>query len=178
MFTTRRKSWNRNWRRLAEIVVADAGPLIAFARLDLLSLLPEILGRIIVPDMVLKECLHIPARPDAVAIKSAVDVGVLTVQVSNDTHLEGLSPSLGAGEQAAISIALNIDCAVLMDDKLARRAATHLGLQVIGTGGVLIKARQMGRISEVAPLLEQLRTKGYHLSSGLIARILQYTGEA
>ena len=178
MFTTRRKSWKRNSKRLAEIVIADAGPLIAFAHLELLSLLPEILGRIIVPDKVLQECLHIPTRQDAVSIKSAVDMGVLTVQVSNDTPLEGLSSSLGAGEQSAISPALRLDCAVLMDDKLARRAASHLGLRVIGTGGVLIKARQMGRISEVAPLLEKLRAKGYHLSSGLISRILQYTGEA
>lgn len=163
---------------MAETVVADAGPLIAFAHLDLLPLLPEILGRIIVPDIVLQECLYIPSRPDAVMIKSALDEGVLTVQASNDTPLEGLSSSLGAGEQSAISIALTLDCAVLMDDKLARRAASHLGLQVIGTGGVLIKARQLDRIPAVAPLLEQLRAKGYHLSPGLIASILQYTGEA
>jgi len=162
---------------LAEIVVADAGPLIAFAHLDRLSLLPEILGRIIVPDIVLQECLYIPSRPDAVMIKTAVDEGALIVQASNDTPLEGLSSSLGVGEQSAISIALTLDCAVLMDDKLARRAASHLGLRVIGTGGVLIKARQMNRIPEVAPLLENLRAKGYHLSSGLITRILQITGE-
>ncbi len=162
---------------MAEIVVADAGPLIAFAHLDRLSLLAEILGRIIVPDSVLQECLYIPSRPDAVMIKSAVDEGVLTVQVSNDAPLEGLSSSLGIGEQSAISIALTLDCAVLVDDKLARRAASYLGLRVIGTGGVLIKARQMNRIPEVAPLLETLRTKGYHLSSGLIDRILQMTGE-
>lgn len=163
---------------MAETVVADAGPLIAFAHLDLFSLLPEILGHIIVPDIVLQECLYIPSRPDAVMIKSALDEGVLTVQAYNDAPLEGLSSSLGAGEQSAISIALTLDCAVLMDDKLARRAASHMGLRVIGTGGVLIKARQMDRIPEVAPLLEQLHAKGYHLSPGLIASILQYTGEA
>ncbi len=162
---------------MAETVVADAGPLIAFAHLDLLSLLPEILGRVIVPDIVLQECLHIPSRLDAMMIKSAADGGVLTVQASNETSLEGLSSSLGAGEQSAISIALALGCAVLMDDKLARRAASHLGLRVIGTGGVLIKARKMDRIPEVAPLLEQLRAKGYHLSPGLIASILQHTGE-
>lgn len=178
MFAIRRKSWKRNWKQLAEIIVADAGPLIAFAHLNLLSLLPEILGRIIVPDIVLQECLYIPSRPDAVFIKSAVNEGVLTVQTHNDAPLEGLSSSLGAGEQSAISIALTLDCAVFMDDKLARRAASHLGLRVIGTGGVLIKARKMDRIPEVAPLLEQLRAKRYHLSSGLVASILQHTGES
>jgi len=107
---------------LAEIVVADAGPLIAFARLDRLSLLPEVLGRIIVPDIVLQECLYIPSRPDAVMIQSALDKGVLTVQASTDAALEGLSSSLGAGEQSAIVMALTLDCAVLMDDTLAWRA--------------------------------------------------------
>ncbi len=163
---------------MAEVVVADTGPLIAFAHLDRLSLLPEILGRIIVPDIVLQECLYIPSRPDAMIIKSAVDEGVLTVQASHDTPLEGLSSSLGVGEQSAISIALTLDCAVLMDDKLARRAASHLGLRVIGTGGVLIKAKQMNHIPEVAPLLGKLLAKGYHLSPALIASILQHTGEA
>jgi len=163
--------------QLAETVVADAGPLIAFAHLNLLSLLPEILGRTIVPGIVLQECLYIPSRPDAMIIKSAVDEGVLTVQASNEIQLEGLSSSLGAGEQSAISIALTLDCAVLMDEKLARRAASHLGLRVIGTGGVLIKARKMDLITEVAPLLEQLRAKGYYLSSGLVTSILRHTGE-
>ena len=77
MFTTRRKSWKRNWKRSAEIIVADAGPLIVFAHLELISLLPEMLGRVIVPYTVLQECLHISTRPDAVSIKSAVDMGVL-----------------------------------------------------------------------------------------------------
>jgi len=163
---------------LAETVVADAGPLIAFAHLELLPLLPELLGRVIVPVSVLQECLYIPTRPDAVTIQAALDEGVLVAQATTDTPLEGLSSSLGAGEQSAISLALSLECAVLMDDRLARRAARHLGLRVIGTGGVLIKARQSGLIPEVGPLLEQLCAKGYRLSSGLIATILQYAGEA
>jgi len=79
----------------------------------------------------------------------------------------GLSSSLGAGEQSAISLALRLDCAVLIDDKLARRAASHLGLRVIGTGGVLIKARQMGLISEAAPLDELAGFLQCYLSKGL-----------
>jgi len=102
----------------------------------------------------------------------------LVAQASTDTPLEGLSSSLGTGEQSVLSLVLALECAVLMDDRPARRAARHPGLSVIGTGGVLIKARQKGLIPEVVPLLERLRTKGYHLSSGLIAMILQYAGEA
>jgi predicted nucleic acid-binding protein len=41
-------------------------------------------------------------------------------------------PGLGAGEQAAIRLAQQLGCQVLMDDKLARRAAASAGLSVIG----------------------------------------------
>ena len=46
---------------MGRTVVADAGPLIAFARLDLLALLPEMLGTLLVPEVVLNECLYVLA---------------------------------------------------------------------------------------------------------------------
>jgi len=42
---------------LNKIVVADAGPLIAFAKLELLSLFPEVQGKVLVPEAVLNECV-------------------------------------------------------------------------------------------------------------------------
>ena len=68
-------------------------------------------------------------------------------------------------------------CPVLIDDRLARQFATSQGLTVIGTAGVLIKAKQMGLIAEVAPLLSALGSKGYYFSSTLIDRIKVISGE-
>jgi len=159
------------------VVVADTGPLIAFARLDLLALLPEMLGTLLVPEVVLDECLYVPARPDAQAIQQAADAGLLEIRAEQQTAADDWPFALGAGEQAAIRLAQQLGCHVLMDDKLARRAAASVGLGVIGTAGVLIQAKRLAKIEAVAPLLRTLQASGYHLAPNLVAGILQLTGE-
>jgi predicted nucleic acid-binding protein len=59
---------------LAEIVVADAGPLIAFRRLDKFSLLGAIFDRVIVPQAVYDETRSCPQTPDASAIRAAAQI--------------------------------------------------------------------------------------------------------
>jgi len=156
-----------------QLIVADAGPLIAFARLDLLALLPEMFGTLLVPEVVLNECLHIPTRQDAKVILQARDTGLLEIRRDQLAAVGGNPPALGAGELVAIRLAQSLNCLVLMDDKLARRVAASVGLRVIGTAGVLVKAKQQAKISAVVPLLHILQTSGYHLA----ADILQLAGE-
>jgi len=162
---------------LDKIIVADTGPLIAFAHLDIYSILPSILGTIIVPRVVLAECLFVPSRPDAVVIQSAVDNGQLKIDDGINVVDTELSPSLGNGEQAAIQWAKELKCPVLLDDKLPRRVAQSQGLLVIGTAGVLIKAKKGGKINTIAPFLEKLQREGYHLSPRLVTQILALAGE-
>ena len=162
---------------MTKIIVADAGPLIAFAHLELFAQLPSIVGTIIVPKTVLSECLYVPSRPDAEVIQSAKDKGWLTLDDRELLLDADLSPSLGEGEQAAIQLAKELKCPVLLDDKVARGIAHSLGLSVIGTAGVLIKGKQMGQIVAVAPLLDRLQENGYYFSAGLIAEILKRVAE-
>lgn len=68
-------------------------------------------------------------------------------------------------------------CPVLMDDKLARRAAKLVGLKIVGTAGVLLKAKQIGRLSRVKPSLELLQSRGYRLSPVLMEEVLSLAGE-
>ncbi|MCF6210265.1 MAG: hypothetical protein L3J88_14520 [Gammaproteobacteria bacterium] len=147
------------------VVVADTGPLIAFARLDLLALLPDMLGILLVPDVVLSECLYVPSRPDAKAIQRAMDAGLLEIRAAQFSLADDWPSALGMGEQAAIHLAQKLGCQILMDDKLARRTAASMELHVIGTAEVLIKAKRLARIEAVAPLLHTLQASGYHLGT-------------
>jgi len=158
-------------------VVTDAGPLIAFARMNLLVLLPEMFGTLIVPEAVLNECLHVPTRPDAMLIQQAVDAGLLDIHLDQTVNTEDWAPALGAGERAAICLAQALDCPVLLDDRLARRVATSVKLKLIGTAGMLVKAKQQKRIKAVAPLLHTLQISGYHLAPELLEHILRLAGE-
>jgi len=164
---------------LAEIVVADAGPLIAFGRLDKFSLLGAIFDRVIVPQAVYQEIQSRPELPDAVAIRAAARSDSLTVDASTPGRpdLPG-EIELGEGEAAAIALAAKLGLGVLMDDLQGRSAAALLNLRVIGTVGVLTLARERGMIPALAPLLQDLRASGYYLSDALIEAALQRVGES
>jgi predicted nucleic acid-binding protein len=162
---------------LNKVIVADSGPLIAFAHLEFLAQLPSIVGTVIVPKAVFLECIYVPSRPDAIAIQFASDNGWITVD-SRELLLDtDISPTLGEGEKAAIQLAKELNCPLLLDDKIARRIAQSSGLSVIGTAGVLLKGKQMSLISAVAPLIDKLQSNGYYFSSALVAEILNRAGE-
>ena len=164
---------------MVEIVVADAGPLIAFGRLDKFSVLGAIFDRVIVPQVVYEETQLRPAVPDASAIRAAVQGGTLTLDASapGRPDLPG-EVELGEGEAAAIALATKLGHGVLVDDLQGRSAAYMLKLRVIGSIGVLILAKQRGLIPALAPLLETLRASGYYLSDALIEEALQRVGES
>ena len=65
----------------------------------------------------------------------------------------------------------------MLDEALGRFHAKHTGLKVTGTIGILTKAKKQGLISEIKPLIFDLREKGIWLSDGLIASILNLSNE-
>jgi predicted nucleic acid-binding protein len=67
---------------------------------------------------------------------------------------------------------------VLVDDGSGRRMAAALGLDIVGSAGVLIQAKKYGLIPEVRPILEELRDAGLYLGGPAISRILQAAGES
>jgi hypothetical protein len=154
------------------VIVADAGPLIALARIDQLEILPPLAGPVLIPEPVAQECLRKPDRPDARAIALAIRKKVLIRKPAQMTHLyERLLRDLGEGEAAAIILANSRKCPVLLDERKARRIAERLALEVVGTGGVLAQAKRLGLVAHVKPLLEGLRASGYRLSDGLIKEL-------
>jgi predicted nucleic acid-binding protein len=110
-------------------------------------------------------------------IQSAIDKGWLTLDDRELLLDTDLSPSLGEGEQAAIQLAKELKCPVLLDDKVARGIAHLSGLSVIVTAGVLVKGKQTGHIVAVAPLLDKRQRHGYYFSAALIAEILKRVAE-
>jgi predicted nucleic acid-binding protein len=159
--------------------VADAGPLIALGRVGRLHSLRDVFRRVLVPDAVVRECLRDRTRPDAQAIREAINKGLLTrARVQRSVGYQELAVRFGDGEAAAITLARSLGARVLLDDGPARAAARELGVEVIGTGGVLVRAKQMGRLAAVKPLLLELQRNGYHLSDAVVREILARCGEA
>lgn len=161
------------------IIVADASPIIAFARIHALALLSEVLGKIILPERVANECLNGETRLGAKEIKLAIDHRLLSVHpnIPLSKEIEPLTSVLDEGEAAAISLALQIKSGVLMDEKLGRNVAAKLEIPVIGTAGILLLAKQKKKIDLVKPVIDQLKQAGCFLSKDLLKEVIKRAKE-
>ena len=169
----RKVSWAGNLKPSNRLVVADAGPLIALARLELLGL-PARLFQVAVTAPVLAECEAKPDRGEGQAIREAIEEGSLRlVEVPAVDHAWGID----AGESSAIAFALEMRGGVLMDDKAGRVVAARLGCPVLGTVGLLVLGKRHGFIAALRPSLDRLRQSGYFLGDALVDDALRLVGE-
>jgi predicted nucleic acid-binding protein len=161
------------------ILVADAGPLIALARIGGLAWLPILFTRVVIPRPVWTECIAAREKPGARAIAALTGEAGFVIEdpVLGDLP-DDAPPRLGPGETAAIRLALARQAWVLLDDSLGRRYARQQGLPVIGILGVLKAAKRAGLIPEIRSLLLALVATGYRLSRSLIEATLADSGES
>jgi predicted nucleic acid-binding protein len=66
---------------------------------------------------------------------------------------------------------------VLLDELTGRKVAESLQLNVVGSVGILIRAKQMGEIPLVRPLLEDMVRRGVRYSQRFMTSILHQIGE-
>jgi predicted nucleic acid-binding protein len=159
-------------------VVSDSSPLIALARIGHLDLLRELYGEVTVPQGVVQEVTSNGAgRPGAKEVSTAQ--WIVTVEVESRQFVRSLRRDLGKGEAEAIASAVESEADLLIvDDLLARQVARTLGLNVVGTVGVLLEARQKGLFSQIKPCLDDLiEVAGFRVGGELYARVLQEVGE-
>ena len=115
---------------------ADAGPLIALAKLDLLALLPQLYHPVLLAPSVYNEVVTEGLRhghADALAVQEAVERGAFRVVLLSERDVPPVprAAALGVGERHTIALALRERVElVLLDDLSAREQAAALGLQV------------------------------------------------
>lgn len=162
----------------APLLVADSGPLIALARLDLLALPSRIFSEVLVTATVWEEVTRAPRPLELSALASSRQAGVLVVVADPaESPPELADIRLDAGERSALGLALARRADVLVDERHARSVAVSVGLAVIGTLGLLVRARQLGMVGPVRPLADTLLAGGYYLAKPLVEQALAALGE-
>lgn len=153
------------------IVVSDTSVVTALIQIGRIDLLAEIFGGVVIPEAVAEELA---------ASHVTLPVWIQTMCVRDNHVVEDLLTELDVGESEAIALALELDADfLLMDEKLGRAAAQRAGLTTIGLLGVAIVAKRKGLLSDLAPVIRELREKAYFwISEELEARVLRDAGEA
>ena len=147
-------------------VISDAGPLIALAKVEALFIPRELFSHLWIPRAVWLECRE-KAGEDSRRIEQAAHEG--WVEVVSVAEVLCLPPSLGRGEAQAIQLALEAENAlVIMDDRLARRAAMQHGLDYIGTVRMLHLAEQRAIIDSAEDMIQRMAAHGYRISPLLL----------
>lgn len=147
------------------VVVTDTSCLIALERIGQLDLLPRLFGTVLAPPAVMAEFGNSPEWLSTAAAPDPVLAAALMLV-------------LGPGEAEAIALAAQQKCRVILDDRQARSAAARLGVETIGTVGMLLRAKRAGLVPEIRPLLDMLDTVGFRVDTQLRRRALELANEA
>lgn len=158
--------------------VADATPLIGLAKIGELGLLRTVFEQIIVPQVVFDEVVGAGVRrPGTEELLQAAWVQVRHVKDRSSVGL--LLAELNAGEAEAIVLARETAAdRLLIDERKGRIVARRLGLQIIGTAGLLVLAKKQGVLAEVRPVLTRLIEADFRLSDRVVRSVLTAAGEA
>ena len=157
-------------------IISNTSPLLYLYRIGALDLLPKLFDEVWTPEAVKNE-LNI-GRMNGYDVPNLAHYQWVKIINPKLMPSEWLALDLGAGELAAMALALeNRDRIVLLDDMLARRTAQTAGLQVWGTLKVLLEAKSNGFISKIEPFVVNLNKAGMWISADVKQRILALAKE-
>ena len=156
-------------------VISNNSPLVALWHLDRLSLLRDLYTEVWIPQEVEKEFLETKKKSRQEALNNAP--WIKTVDLA-DSEKASVYDRLDSGEAAVLALAIEREARlVIIDEKKARQEVLKIRLPLIGTIGILLKAKEEGLISSIKPLLITLQEKRVYLDESLIAYALREADE-
>ncbi|VAW42243.1 hypothetical protein MNBD_CHLOROFLEXI01-3832 [hydrothermal vent metagenome] len=156
-------------------VVLNASPLILLCNGDLSFILPELFPEIVVPEAVWQEIVN----------GSHLDLAAKIVPKLNWLKKVSILPApdvirwdLGVGETEVLSFALKYtEYTPVLDDMLAKKCAHSLDVHTMGTGTILILAKDRRLIESVEQSLRKLQSVGLWISEPIIQMLKRKAGE-
>ncbi len=150
------------------LVVSDTTPLNYLILIGHIDVLPRLFGKLLVPPAVIHEMQH-PKAPSAVSTWARK----LPTWIEVKAPLTGISTSgIGAGEDEAISLAVELgDATLLVDDVRARTVAKSRGLLTIGTLAILDRAGE-AKWLDFEMAISKLKATSFHLEDALLQPLL------
>ena len=158
-------------------VISNSTPLIALKKIEKLELLYKIYGEIIIPYGVYEEViLESSVKEPHDFIKESGFIKIMKIRNQEAKRL--FSTSLHKGEVEIMILAVEVKANLcIIDDLLARRYAKYNNLNITGTIGVLLKAKELCIITKIRPIMDELIDSGVYIDSKLYNKVVEISGE-
>ena len=149
-----------------KIVITDASCFIILDKIGGLDILDALYREVVTTPEIAAE--YGKRLPGWVQVRAVEDRG----------RLYDYAETVDIGEASAMVLAAEIKAdKLIIDDMQGRKFARTLGLEVIGTVGVILEAKREGFIPAVTPYLLSIRETNFRLSDRVMGLILREAGE-
>jgi len=154
------------------ILIADSSALISLAIVDKLEVLEKIFGEVYIPEAVFNEI----SKENKTGASKLIDF--CEDKIINISSNININITLGLGESEAIILykEKNADF-LLCDDKKAKKFAKGFNVNVIGSLGILLKAKEKNIIKEITPLIDKLRNSKIFIDEKTYQLVLKIAKE-
>jgi predicted nucleic acid-binding protein len=158
------------------MIVADAGPIIAFARIGRLNLVQQVVGTLVIPNAVFEELVGTGRdRPGATEVETGG--WIQRRAVKDRTAVVMLPQVLHLGEREAIVLAKELHASLLIDEQRGRGIAVARGLDVFGSLRIIAASKRLGLVGQAKPLVEAMHASGYWLNEEILRPFFRELGE-
>ncbi len=158
-------------------IVINTGPIISIvAATGDLRVLNKLYKEVYVPFEVSRE---LTISSISIFAQDEFNEADFLIKIDNPIDISSLlNNSLDKGEAAVIQLALDKSINVVcIDEKVGRRIARLNNLTLIGSIGILIKAKELGYIASIKEAINKMQTKGIYLSDNVINFALRASNE-
>ncbi len=155
-------------------IVSNTTPLISLSAVGKIEILRDLFCEIIIPEAVYAE------------IKAKKSYGYKEIELSfirvssiiNTQHELLFSNQLDSGEAQTIILSQDIQADMtIIDENFGYAIAKDHGLNVVRTLSIILKAKEIGLISAVKPLIDDMLLKGRWYSNHVYYAFLKRAGE-
>ena len=156
-------------------IVSNTTPILNLLKIGKLDFLRELYDKVYIPQAVYRE---IETGKDRIYYTDLGKLGWIEIVPIKSAPARIYLFDLDDGEAETIILAheLTADLAII-DEKLGRRYAALLNIPVTGTIGILLKAKERGLITALAPLLQELRNKSTWINDSLYEKTITLADE-